>query len=164
MERRASPKLTRVIPAPSPVRSSRATRTTQQHGPVGLPRARHDAHAAPSSRLTTDYDGARAPYAAAVVVETWTLPGGSDAVRVAYDGTYRTPPAARAKGCAPGRFLAATGPGARDRDCSAALRAGSLRVDAGDAPAPSRVFDRRVAAGALPRSFATRGCGAVDPR
>ena len=30
--------------------------------------------------LTTDYDGAWAPYAAAVVVETWTLPGGSAAV------------------------------------------------------------------------------------
>ena len=85
--------------------------------------------------LTTDYDGAWAPYAGAVVVETWTLPDGSDAVRLAYDGAYRTLAGCPSQELCPlDDFLAATA-WVRDRDCSAAPRVGSLRVDAGDAPA-----------------------------
>ena len=110
--------------------------------------------------LTTDYDGAWAPYAAAVVVETWTLPGGSDAVRVAYDGAYRTLAGCPSQELCPvDAFLAATA-WVRDRDCSAAPRVGSLRVDAGDAPAHGSVviaFAAGAAAALLANAWIQRG-------
>ena len=114
--------------------------------------------------LTTDYDGAWAPYAAAVVVETWTLPGGSDAVRVAYDGAYRTLAGCPSQELCPlDDFLAATA-WVRDRDCSAAPRVGSLRVDAGDAPAHGSsiaAFAAGAAAALLANAWIRR---AADPR
>ena len=110
--------------------------------------------------ITTDYDGAWAPYAAAVVVETWTLPGGSDAVRVAYDGAYRTLAGCPSQELCPLEdFLAATA-WVRDRDCSAAPRVGSLRVDAGDAPADGSVvvaFAAGAAAALLANVWIQRG-------
>ena len=110
--------------------------------------------------LTTDYDGAWAPYAAAVVVETWTLPDGSDAVRVAYDGAYRTLAGCPSQELCPvDAFLAATA-WVRDRDCSAAPRVGSLRVDAGDAPANGSVvvaFAAGAAAALLANVWIQRG-------
>ena len=112
--------------------------------------------------LTTDYDGAWAPYAAAVVVETWTLPGGSDAVRVAYDGAYRTLAGCPEPNAPRGPFLAATA-WVRDRDCSAAPRVGSLRVDAGDAPAHGSSVVRRR--GRAARSLANAVSGSAwQPR
>ena len=114
--------------------------------------------------LTTDYDGAWAPYAGAVVVETWTLPGGSDAVRVAYDGAYRTLAGCPSQELCPlDDFLAATA-WVRDRDCSAAPRVGSLRVDAGDAPAHGSsiaAFAAGAAAALLANAWIRR---AADPR
>ena len=115
--------------------------------------------------LTTDYDGAWAPYAAAVVVETWTLPGGSDAVRVAYDGAYRTLAGCPSQELCPvDAFLAATA-WVRDRDCSAAPRVGSLRVDAGDAPANGPVviaFAAGAAAALLANAWMRRASS--EPR
>ena len=114
--------------------------------------------------LTTDYDGAWAPYAAAVVVETWTLPGGSDAVRLAYDGAYRTLAGCPSQELCPlDAFLAATA-WVRDRDCAVAPRVGSLRVDAGDAPANGPVviaFAAGAAAALLANAWIRR---AAEPR
>jgi hypothetical protein len=110
--------------------------------------------------ITTDYDGAWAPYAAAVVVETWTLPGGSDAVRVAYDGAYRTLAGCPSQELCPvDDFLAATA-WVRDRDCSIAPRVGSLRVDAGDAPVHGSsiaAFAAGAAAALLANAWIQRG-------
>ena len=115
--------------------------------------------------LTTDYDGAWAPYAAAVVVETWTLPGGSDAVRVAYDGAYRTLAGCPSQELCPvDDFLAATA-WVRDRDCSAAPRVGSLRVDANEAPAHGSVvvaFAAGAAAALLANAWMRRASS--EPR
>ena len=112
--------------------------------------------------LTTDYDGAWAPYAAAVVVETWTLPGGSDAVRLAYDGAYRTLAGCPSQELCPlDAFLAATA-WVRDRDCAVAPRVGSLRVDAGDAPANGSVvvaFAAGAAAALLANAWMRRAAG-----
>ena len=115
--------------------------------------------------LTTDYDGAWAPYAAAVVVETWTLPGGSDAVRVAYDGAYRTLAGCPSQELCPvDAFLAATA-WVRDRDCSVAPRVGSLRVDADEAPARGPVvtaFAAGAAAALLANAWMRRASS--EPR
>ena len=115
--------------------------------------------------LTTDYDGAWAPYAAAVVVETWTLPDGSDAVRLAYDGAYRTLAGCPSQELCPvDAFLAATA-WVRDRDCSVAPRVGSLRVDADEAPARGPVvtaFAAGAAAALLANAWMRRASS--EPR
>jgi len=115
--------------------------------------------------LTTDYDGAWAPYAAAVVVETWTLPGGSDAIRIAYDGAYRTLAGCPSQELCPvDAFLAATA-WVRDRDCSVAPRVGSLRVDADEAPARGPVvtaFAAGAAAALLANAWMRRASS--EPR
>lgn len=112
--------------------------------------------------LTTDYDGRWAPYAAAVVLEAWTLPDGSDAIRVAYDGSYRTLAGCPDQLCPLHDFLAATA-WVRDRDCAVDPRAGTLRIDAA-AGAGAKLLITAFLAGAAVALLATRGLLYVDWR
>jgi len=112
--------------------------------------------------LTTDYDDRWAPYAAAVVLEAWTLPDGSDAIRVAYDGSYRTLAGCPGQLCPLHEFLAATA-WVRDRDCVVNPRAGTLRIDAA-AGAGAKPLIIAFVAGAAVALLATRGLLYVDWR